>query len=525
MTTSSFNYKSLFKYFALFLLSIVIISCETTGPNSESTDNKNDDSLSLSEKHLNILNSKSDIDSIITLSDKFNPDIDKESSEQKAYYYSNLGVIYYQHSLYEEAGIFFNNAQENYALLKDSARSNHMRMNMAAMKELNGNYKDAVEIYLDVIEYFYNHNDSHQLANAYSNLGVAYEQMELAKKSIEYHKKALDIRLEIKDTINVAYSYNNIGVVFTEIIEDIDSALVYYQKAYEIFSSKTTPWETATTATNIGHIYLKNTDFKKAENHFNVAYQIFDSLNIEQGMAETLRSFGQLYFAQGNDDEAIKALKKSLNLNLLSGNKNEVIEINKILSKIYIAKGNFSKAIEIMQMVSQLDDSLLNIEKQKTIAEMETKYQVKEKNKTIEVLRLEDELDKKRIRNQTTLIALLTVIFGLLIILFFIRSRQHILKQKQLRIELQNYILRVDEMRKELEKKDVMAATSTEVFSKFDLSDREIEVLKLITKGYKNMQIAEHLFISQNTVKTHIKNIYLKLDVKNRVEALTRINI
>lgn len=51
------------------------------------------------------------------------------------------------------------------------------------------------------------------------------------------------------------------------------------------------------------------------------------------------------------------------------------------------------------------------------------------------------------------------------------------------------------------------------------LSDREIDVLKLITEGLNNTEIAERLSISMNTVKTHVKNIFLKLEVEDRTAA------
>lgn len=54
------------------------------------------------------------------------------------------------------------------------------------------------------------------------------------------------------------------------------------------------------------------------------------------------------------------------------------------------------------------------------------------------------------------------------------------------------------------------------------LSKREHEILLLIAEGYSNQQIADKLFISLNTTKTHLKNIYQKLDVKRRTEALFR---
>jgi DNA-binding CsgD family transcriptional regulator len=51
------------------------------------------------------------------------------------------------------------------------------------------------------------------------------------------------------------------------------------------------------------------------------------------------------------------------------------------------------------------------------------------------------------------------------------------------------------------------------------LSEREIEVLSLVGQGLSNAQIAERLILAQSTVKTHINNIYTKMNVKTRVQA------
>ncbi|HTD99660.1 MAG TPA: response regulator transcription factor [Mucilaginibacter sp.] len=52
------------------------------------------------------------------------------------------------------------------------------------------------------------------------------------------------------------------------------------------------------------------------------------------------------------------------------------------------------------------------------------------------------------------------------------------------------------------------------------LSKRETEILRLITDGKKRSEIADELFIELETVKTHIKNIYTKLDVHSRSKAI-----
>ncbi len=54
------------------------------------------------------------------------------------------------------------------------------------------------------------------------------------------------------------------------------------------------------------------------------------------------------------------------------------------------------------------------------------------------------------------------------------------------------------------------------------LSDREREVLQLLCNGENYKTIAQQLFISTNTVKAHIKNIYTKLEVNNRAEAVAK---
>ncbi len=57
----------------------------------------------------------------------------------------------------------------------------------------------------------------------------------------------------------------------------------------------------------------------------------------------------------------------------------------------------------------------------------------------------------------------------------------------------------------------------------YHLSERELEVLRLVAKGNTYLMIADQLFISIETVKKHLSNIFKKLRVKNKIEAINKI--
>ena len=69
-------------------------------------------------------------------------------------------------------------------------------------------------------------------------------------------------------------------------------------------------------------------------------------------------------------------------------------------------------------------------------------------------------------------------------------------------------------------KKTTLKATDTK--DTVGLSNREMDVLALIVQGYSNQEIADHLFVSLSTIKTHVSNIFSKLDVKRRTQAVQR---
>jgi len=511
-----------FRIISYITLIVFFFSCTKKQEDNNVQNNEND----IITESVDKLKGISSIDSLIYVS----KEIEKElipivSDSAIALYYYQTGIFCYRLSGFEEALRYFVFAEKSFRNANLELKTTQMLANQAVIQEIKGNYKEAVKIYIATAEVFQHYNDSVSWASALGNIGVVYEEMGMVKKAIYYDKLSLSIKLARHDIIGAANSYNNIGVAFSELLNIPDSAIFYYQKAFDIYKSREDLLHCAQARNNLGMLYIMQSNYTLAKYHLEKAKIIFDSIGNMQGKAITQRYFGELYFTQGNDRESLEYFKNAMDIFKQIDDKKSLMEMSTLLSKVYISMGNYPEATKMMQYANTLKDSLMSIDNKAVIADMESKYQLKEKNKTIEVLQLEEELSRKQIRNQLMLISLLIVVFVLIIVIYYFNSLKNKLNQKQLRLELQNYLLRIDEMTLEIKEKNDCSRFSEEKIKEFDLSERETEVLKLISRGYKNSEIAEKLFVSQNTIKTHIKNIYVKLDVKNRVEALKRVDI
>ena len=87
----------------------------------------------------------------------------------------------------------------------------------------------------------------------------------------------------------------------------------------------------------------------------------------------------------------------------------------------------------------------------------------------------------------------------------------------------------ISKARKEYEK--FLDFTNTQLseisprYDRFELTTREIEIIELIRAGHKYKDIGEQLFISERTVTTHVRNVYSKMQVSNKVSLLRKLEV
>ncbi|WP_282159783.1 response regulator transcription factor [Ulvibacterium marinum] len=72
------------------------------------------------------------------------------------------------------------------------------------------------------------------------------------------------------------------------------------------------------------------------------------------------------------------------------------------------------------------------------------------------------------------------------------------------------------------EKNNISKEVDPSRIAQLGLSKREYEVLLEVSKGLSNKEIADKLFVSESTIKTHVSNVLLKLDAKRRTQAIQK---
>lgn len=83
--------------------------------------------------------------------------------------------------------------------------------------------------------------------------------------------------------------------------------------------------------------------------------------------------------------------------------------------------------------------------------------------------------------------------------------------EKELVVEKEVYVTR-----------DKDSVINTSLIAQLELSKRELEILNLMAQGHSNEEIAKTIFVSVSTVKTHNQNLFEKLDVKRRTQAIEK---
>jgi DNA-binding CsgD family transcriptional regulator len=429
-------------------------------------------------------------------------------------------------------------------------------------ESFSGNDNRAIEYFKQAKEYAVLSNDSIALGDSFNNLGISYEYTGKSDSAFYYYEKSLRIREHLKDTNRLSASYRNIAQVL-RVLQRLKDATLYCRRAYELIPGIDNYKVIANIYNELAYLYELNNQLDSAEYFYIQLIEIAKKNEFSRGVSVGYSNLASVYEREKNYHDALWLKKKSLQIDkgindiygvmtsyrsiaecylLLEDYYNtlkyldsatiicdsswvpDLYGIETLKYETYSGLKNYQSALLHYEKAIELKDSLFNERKRKNIAEILTKYENEKKEQQIIILNQTNQLKSERIIIQWIILSaiILISITGAFISLLIIKNKNH--RINHMSLELRNYMLQHDDFKdlktepNEEDKNDPLKILTEE----FELTQREIEILILISQGLTNDELGEKLFISRNTIKYHIKNIYIKLDVRNRVQALQK---
>ncbi len=404
-------------------------------------------------------------------------------------------------------------------------------------------------------------SDSTLIGNALDHLGKSHEYAGNYDSAFLYFQNTLRIREFLADTAGLADSYHNMAQIL-RVLRRLPEARHYCRMALSL-TDDTTPFKTIARIFNeTAYLYELDNILDSARFFYEKLIDISTANNYYQGISVGYSNLASVFEHEGNFTEALRLKKEGLEMDKRLNDINGVTTSYLGIADCHIKMGDFSKSlayldsaamicdtawIGVRQGIEQfrylahrglgnyrnalehfeesvaLKDSLFNETKRKNIAEILTRYETEKKVQQIELLNKTNEIRSQKIRSQRFLLLgiLLLSIAGAIISTLVIKRKND--RISRMVLEMKNYMLMLKENRPSQNNHPPTGSERIELLMvQFRFTRREAEIMDLIMDGLTNEEIAERLFVSLNTVKFHIKNIYMKLDVKNRIQALRK---
>ncbi len=384
--------------------------------------------------------------------------------------------------------------------------------------------KEAISCYYKVLQLERIDNNTKTRTIALNGMGNIFLETKQYKKAIIYFEDALKIDLSTQYLKGAEYEYANIGEAYIY-LNDFDKARVAINKSIELAKQNKRPHKIGPPLSLLGLICQKQGNYKKSCEYYDKAVELFKKDNNFRYLSGALINLGTNYMYLGDTQKGLNLISQGISYAKKVRSRENILLGNNKLIDFYNKKGDYKKAFTTQQNFIKVKDSILNSSSINSIIKYEATYQTEEKELKIQKLVKEKQFqqeEKEKAEKKLILTLVIGAILTLLIIsLFYLYYKNSELKIENMRSQLKERIQDLENLERIENKQN--GKSFEERMTAYDLSKREIEVLELMLEGKKNQEISDTLYITINTVKTHIRKIYAKLDTKNRTELISKI--
>jgi serine phosphatase RsbU (regulator of sigma subunit) len=349
--------------------------------------------------------------------------------------------------------------------LNDSSLQSNVFLNLGTMFLLQGNNSSALDFYFKGLVIEERLIKPFNLHYFYTGIGLCFTNQKTYNKALEYLLKALKETKKINDEQSLGSVYNGLGWLYMQTKQN-DSAVYALEQCLSVSEKVNSAYNMIISLGNLAELNVTLKNYDKAYDFCYRSYELSKEKGYKDQMIGCLITFGKIFLQQKKYDDAENYLTKGLILSREINTKELTKDVALLLASLYENKGNFKKAYEYYQVFSSTKDSILNKENSKLITEMNVKYTTEKKEKEIELLKKNEDIQKlelikkkNELDRQRTVSISVFVGFLLLMIVAILTFSRYRLKKKA-NDQLQNAFNLIEEKNTVIEKSNLLITDS-----------------------------------------------------------------
>jgi serine phosphatase RsbU (regulator of sigma subunit) len=280
-----------------------------------------------------------------------------------------------------------------------------------------GDYEKALEKFINAYKIYEKNRNHKAMSNLMNSIGNTYLGIDNQKKALEAYTQSYEIASRDSNKYMMGISSIGLGNVYL-LKKDANQALYFFTRAKNVFEKPPLAlYPLSVSYTLIGDAFIELNKYNEAFVNFNKAVEQFKTLNNTYGIAATYQVIGEAYKKQKNFEKAREYFLKSFSIFEERKAYDDLKHLSLNISEVYKQQHNFEAALEYSSKYISFKDSVLSIEKNKQLLEVETKYETEKKEQQNLILKKQNDLSNERIQRQS--IISYFIIGSLIISLFF----------------------------------------------------------------------------------------------------------
>lgn len=435
------------------------------------------------------------------------------------------GLAHDYNNHFDSALLYYQQAFELGIANGDDEVSSKAIFNQGVVHFYSGKMELAIDKYQEADAYFKSIDDRIMQAKVQNNLALIYrrtQQLDMAKIAFQ---NAIELYGQPTGySVNVFSPLTNLSAMHV-LLEEYDSAILTARKTMDIAKKLNNENFYVLSLVNIGQPFTKLDEWDSAFRYYSEAEKYLDESSpyamrfyVPTGLAS--------YYLNRNEFKKSKPYMDQLKALGVPKNTDAEHTYRLMWAKYYKGVGDFKNSLEQLEIAKGLKDQLVDQDLLRKTTRLEQLYKKQQRELEIEKLQAQNTsktllIEKTQLKYQLLIvIVVLSLLLSVMAILYFLQKQKKArVEQQLLHEEIDSLRLKISSISSDLKLDKVEISRNEEGSLLTSLTEREIDILQIAVTNKTNAEIADEVCLSINTVKYHLKNIYVKLGVSSRLEA------